>query len=175
MSTQRGQFVHATTYHSKNSKTGAYLSMTTTPNKTIKRGDIFYIIGDPENPPVGAEIWSDRAGIIVSNDTICKTSHAVEIVYISTSTTKRLSPTHIPVTSGNKQAIAICEQVHTVDVSRLTDYFGHITDEEMIDVENGILFGHGINRGRNPQGIFRKWENYIRTYHLPTTMKTTLH
>lgn len=146
----------------------------TTPKHNIKRGDIFYIIGDPENPPIGAEIWSDRAGIVISNDTICKTSNAIQIVYISTSQTKRLSPTHIPIISGNKKAIAICEQVHTVDISRITDQFGHITDEEMENVENGILFGQGINRGRNPQGIFRKWENYIRTYHLPTTANTKL-
>lgn len=142
--------------------------------KSIKRGDIFYIIGDPENPPIGAEIWSDRAGLIVSNDAICKSSDALEIVYVSTSQHKRLSPSHIRVTSGNKKAIALCEQVHTVDKSRLTDYFGHATDEEMQDVDAGILFGLGINRGCNPQGIFRKWENYIRKYKPPTTFKTTL-
>jgi len=78
------------------------------------------------------------------------------------------------VTSGNKKAIALCEQVHTVDKSRLTDYFGHATDDEMQDVDAGILFGLGINHGRNPQGIFRKWENYIRKYKLPTTFTTTL-
>lgn len=141
---------------------------------SIKRGDIFYIVGDPENPPIGSEIWSDRAGLIVSNDAICKSSNALEIVYVSTSKNKRLSPSHIEVTSGNKKAIALCEQVHTVDKSRLTDYFGHATDEEMNDVDAGILFGLGINHGRNPQGIFRKWENYIRKYKLPTTFTTTL-
>ncbi len=142
--------------------------------KSIKRGDIFYIVGDPENPPIGSEIWSDRAGIIVSNDAICKSSNALEIVYVSTSKNKKLSPSHIEVTSGNKKAIALCEQVHTVDKSRLTDYFGHATDEEMDDVDAAILFGLGINHGRNPQGIFRKWENYIRKYKLPTTFTTTL-
>lgn len=140
----------------------------------IQRGDIFYVTDDPENPAIGAEIWANRAGIIISNPTICKTSRAVQIVYISTSKNKRLSPTHIQVTSGNKQAIAICEQVHTVDISRLTDYFGHVNDEEMENVEGGVLFGQGINRGKNPQGIFKKWENYIRTYHLPTTSEITL-
>lgn len=138
--------------------------------RNLKRGDIFYIVGDPDNPPVGAEIWSDRAGLVVSSDPINKTSNAIEIVYVSTSQTKRLSPTHIPVTSGNKKAIAICEQVHTVDISRLTDYFGTATEEEMKDVDAGIMFGLGINRGTNPQGIFRKWENYMRKYHLPTTI-----
>ena len=147
---------------------------TKTHSKNIKRGDIFYVISDPDNPPIGAEIWSDRAGIIISNDTICRTSNAVEIVYISTSTRKQLSPTHVQIKSGKKDAIAICEQVHTVDISRLTDLFGHITDDEMENVENGILFGQGINRGKNPQGIFRKWENYIRKYHLPTTADTRL-
>lgn len=136
--------------------------------RQIHRGDIFYIIGDPNNPPIGSEIWSDRAGLIVSNDGINKTSNAVEIVYLSTSKSKRLSPSHIPVQSGNKTALAICEQIHTVDISRLTDYMGHVSDEEMENVDAGCLFGLQINHGRNPQGIFRKWENYLRTYDVLT-------
>lgn len=141
-------------------------------NRNIKRGDIFYIIGDPENPPIGSEIWSDRAALVVSNDGLNKTSGALEVVYVSTSETKRLSPTHIPVTSGNKTALAICEQIHTIDISRFTDYFGTATEEEMKDIDGALCFSLGINRGTNPQGIFRKWENYMRTYHLPATVET---
>lgn len=144
--------------------------MTTTNNikNRISRGDIFYIDGDPNNPPIGAEMWSDRAGLIVSNNGINNHSDAVQIVYLSTSKKKHLSPTHVSVTSGNKTAIAICEQIHTVDKSRLKDYFGSATESEMKEIDEALLFGLQINTGRNPQGIFRKWENYLRKYKILT-------
>ena len=133
-------------------------------NRNIKRGDIFYVTEDPEHPPIGAEIWPDRAGLIVSADVFNRTSHAVMIVYLSTSEKKKPCPTHIPVTSGNRTAIAQCEQIHTVDISRLTDYFGSVTAEEMDEVEAGMLFGLQINRGKNPQGIFRKYQRQLDKY-----------
>ena len=94
------------------------------PNEYPCNGEIYYIVNDPLQPSIGTELWSNRCGIIVSNNTNNKNSGFVEIVYLSTSTHKRLSPTHIPVISGTKKAIAICEQVHTVDNSRLKTYIG---------------------------------------------------
>lgn len=135
-------------------------------NRKLQRGDIFYIIDDPNNPPVGAEIWPDRAGLIVSNNAICGTSNCVKVVYLYT-TNRKDSPTHIKVTSGSKQATAMCEQIHSVDVSRLTSYFGHISDEEMEEIDAALMFSLGINTGTNPQGIFKKWERYVKTYRLP--------
>lgn len=133
-------------------------------NRTIQRGDILYIIGDDEHPPVGNEIWSDRMALVVSNNSLNKRSGILEIVYLSTSETKRLAPTHIPIKSGNKIALTQCEQVHTVDISRVKEYVGKATEEEMDEVDGALLFSLGINRGKNPQGIFRKWENYLKKY-----------
>ena len=62
-------------------------------NKDIKRGDIFYITDDPNRPAIGAEIWSDRPAIIVSNNVLNRTSKAIQIVYLSTSEKKKPSPT----------------------------------------------------------------------------------
>lgn len=142
------------------------------PNEYPCNGEIYYIVNDPLQPSIGTELWSNRCGIIVSNDTNNKNSGFVEIVYLSTSTHKRLSPTHIPVISGTKKAIAICEQVHTVDNSRLKTYIGNITQEEMSEIKPAILFGLGINKGLSPQGIFKKWEEYIKTYHLNEELDT---
>lgn len=148
------------------------LAMTTSKNQKIRRGDIFYIIGDPDQPPVGSEIWSDRAGLIVSNNGTNMASDAVEIVYLSTSENKRISPSHIHVTSGNKKALALCEQIHTVDKSRLTDLIGRATDEEMENITDALLFSLQINTGRNPQGLFHKWENYVRKYNIFSDKKS---
>ena len=142
------------------------MTKTCFPNEYPCNGEIYYIVNDPLQPSIGTEIWSNRCGIVVSNNTSNKNSGFVEIVYLSTSTHKRLSPTHIPIISGTKKAIAICEQVHTVDNSRLKTYIGTITEKEMADIHPAILFGLGINKGLSPQGIFKKWEEYIKTYHL---------
>lgn len=131
---------------------------------TFSRGDIFYIKDSDSQQPVGAEIWPNRAGLIISNDALNKSSGVVEIVYLSTSPRKRPSPTHVPVNSGTKKAIAMCEQIHTVDKSRLTDKIDHITDEEMVDIEEALLFSLQINTGRNPQGIFKKFERQLALY-----------
>lgn len=129
---------------------------------TIHRGDIFYIVGDPSQPPVGAEIWPDRMGLIISNEALNATSKAVEIVYLSTSPRKKPSPTHVCVTSDTKKATAMCEQIHTVDKSRLKDFIGSIPPEEMKDIEEALLFSLQINTGRNPQGIFKKFERQLQ-------------
>ena len=143
---------------------------------TPKRGDLFYIIENPNQPPIGKEIWSNRVGLIVSSDTLNKHSGFVEIVYVTTSAQKqkKLSPTHIAIQSGKKQATAMCEQIHTVDNSRLKNKIGHVPEEQMQEINEGLLFGLCINSGLNPQGIFHKWESYINAYpNLKTAIQHT--
>lgn len=133
-------------------------------NMTIERGDIFYVTGDPAKPPVGAEIWPDRPALVVSNNVLNKSSKAIQVVYLSTSDKKRPSPTHVNVTSGTKTAVAMCEQVHTVDASRLTDRVGKALPAEMDDVDGALMFALQINKGKNPQGIFKKYMRLLDQY-----------
>lgn len=131
-----------------------------------KRGDIYYITDNPNKPSIGTEIWANRIGVIVSHDSGNKNSGFVQVVYLSTSQRKRLGPTHIPVLSGKKAAMALCEQIYTVDNSRLKTYIGHATEAEMENISQGMMFGLGINYGTSPQGIFHKWENMLIEYNL---------
>ena len=84
--------------------------------RDIRRGDIFYIKNDDN--AVGFEQKKTRPAIIVSNDANNRASGVVEIVYLTTSQKHRPLPTHIRV-RGYVPSIALCEQVVTVDVSRL--------------------------------------------------------
>lgn len=131
------------------------------------RGQIYYVASDPANTPIGAEIWSDRPGLIVSNDTTNKTSGAVEIVYLTTSLHRRPSPLLVKVISGNRSAMANCSQVHSVDKSRLHQLIGTITAEELTDIDKALCFSLGIDQ-QNYRSAFKKWENYIREYHIET-------
>lgn len=129
------------------------------------RGQIYYVTSDPSSVPIGAEIWSDRPGLIVSNDITNKTSGAVQVVYLTTSIHRRPSPLLVKVTSGNRPAMANCSQIHSVDKSRLRQTLGTVTEKELADVDKALCFSLGIGQ-QNYRSIFKKWENYIREYHI---------
>ena len=130
-------------------------------NEHPARGEIYYILEDPARPESGSETWSNRPGLIVSNDVLNRTSGAVSVVFLSTSPRRRPSPTHAEVTSGTKKAMALCEQIQTVDKSRLDGYIGSATREEMDDVDGAILFALQINKSKRPDGIFRKYQRQL--------------
>ena len=97
-------------------------------DRDIRRGDIFYIKNDDN--AVGFEQKKTRPAIIVSNNANNRASGVVEIVYLTTSQKHRPLPTHIRV-RGYVPSIALCEQVVTVDVSRLMERIGCCSYDEM--------------------------------------------
>lgn len=135
-------------------------------NDKILRGDIYYVASADDVTPIGCEIWSDRPALVVSNDTTNQTAGVVEVVYLSTSMKKRPTPLHVRVRSGSRNAIAMCGQIHTVDKSRLRQKLGSVTETEMSTVDKALCFSLGINE-ESYRSLFKKWENYIREYHIP--------
>lgn len=131
----------------------------------LLRGHIYYVESNAMSTPIGSEIWSDRPALIVSNDTLNKTSGVVQIVYLTTSIKRHATPLLIPVISGSKQALANCSQVHSVDKSRVKQCMGQVTDEQMHEVDEALAMSLGFNQNRY-RGLFKKWENYIREYNL---------
>lgn len=129
----------------------------------VRRGDIFYIYEDPNAPAIGSEEWPDRAGLVISADALCRTSRVLTIVWLTT-TNQKLCPSHVTVHSGNRVATALCEHPESADISRFGTKYGTVSKKEMEEVEQGLLYGHGINAGTNPQGIFHKWERYAKKY-----------
>lgn len=135
-------------------------------NDKILRGDIYYVASADDVTSIGCEIWSDRPALVVSNDTTNQTAGVVEVVYLSTSMKKRPTPLHVRVRSGSRNAIAMCGQIHTVDKSRLRQKLGSVTETEMSTVDKALCFSLGINE-ESYRSLFKKWENYIREYHIP--------
>lgn len=107
----------------------------------IKRGDIFYV---NRSETIGSEQRSGRPAIIVSNPVCNEHSPVVEVVYLTSQNKKHL-PTHVRIESAGRRSIALCEQITTVDVTRLGDYKGHLTDEEMEQVDAALLRSLGIH------------------------------
>lgn len=101
----------------------------------IHRGDVFYV---NRSETVGSEQRSGRPAIIVSNPACNEHSPVVEVVYL-TCQYKKPMPTHVRIESIGRRSTALCEQISSVDVSRLGDYKGHLTDEEMAKVDQALV------------------------------------
>jgi mRNA interferase MazF len=139
--------------------------------KRYQRGDIWMVAEDPLRPPVGTELWSNRPAIIVSNNVTGNHSGFVQIVYLTTSARKRSGPTHImvpaPMTGRNQppgEVMALCEQIHTVDVSRLRKPLGALSRNRMHEIDQAIALTLSIGRNPDSYGLFKKWEQYIQVH-----------
>lgn len=138
------------------------------------RGSVWLVDADPSRPPVGTEIWPDRPAVVVSNDVSNARSGFVSVVYLSSSPRKRSSPVHVPVPpgAGRKPSMALCEQVHTVDVSRLVRRMGTVPSNTMNQVNDALRIAMGLSGPDGSRSLFRKWESYIREYGIDIKAET---
>ena len=113
--------------------------------KDVKRGQIYYVI--PKNP-VGHEISKGRPAVIISNDEINTKLETVEVVYLTTKVSV-ISPTRINITATGILSSVICEQISTVDKSRIDRYVGDCTPDEMKIIEEAMLTSLGIKRAKD--------------------------
>lgn len=134
---------------------------------SFKQGQIYHVASSLDTKPVGAEIWPDRPAVIISNDVLNETSQVVSIVYLTRSSRKRVSPTHVPVMSDGKPAIAMCEQIQTVDKSRLRDCLGQVTPEEMGNLSLAISAALDLTNLKGTTGWLQKWARYLEKYVTP--------
>lgn len=111
-------------------------------NGMVYRGEIYYVL--PEGNEVGCEQRSGRPGIVVSNNLNNKNAATVEVVYLTTKEKKPLI-THVFIDSAQRPSTAICEQITTVDKTRLNDYYGKLTQGEMEAVEVAIMASLGLD------------------------------
>lgn len=109
-------------------------------NRTILRGDIYYI--KKHEDAVGNEQYSNRPGIIVSNDIGNEHANIVEVVYL-TSGRKKLLPTHTQVMC-HIPSTALCEQIVTVAKERVGEFIRCCTDDEIERIDKAIMISLGL-------------------------------
>ena len=112
----------------------------TFPANAMRRGEIYWV--DIPNA-IGHELMKDRPAIIVSCDALNDNSPVVQVVYCSASPKKAL-PEHITIRSTEQISTALCENVYTVDKSRVGRFVGRCTRREMEQVDLGLLSGLGL-------------------------------
>lgn len=130
-----------------------------------RKGDVWLVASDPENPSVGTEIWSNRPAVVVSADMLNRRAGFCQVVYLTNSTSKRSGPTHVPVPShdGRGDSLALCEQIHSVDCSRMRRKLGYIPGPQMRDIDSGLAMALSLGIPAGANGLLRKWEDYIKT------------
>lgn len=101
----------------------------------IYRGDIYYI---EKAGYTGSEQEAGRPAIIVSNDQCNQYSPTVEVVYLTTQPKADL-PTHVTIRSTRKESTALCEQIDSISTSRIGDFIGTATDDEMIRINTALM------------------------------------
>ncbi|CAN5225832.1 type II toxin-antitoxin system PemK/MazF family toxin [soil metagenome] len=100
----------------------------------MNRGDVYWV---DLNPTMGSEINKLRPCVLVGATPINKARRTVVIVPLSSSTKAR-PPLTISVICLDKQVTAICDQIRTVDKSRLKDQAGCLSEKDLIVLDEGL-------------------------------------
>ena len=109
----------------------------------IKRGEIWYV---EKGSAIGSEQASGRPAVVISNDLNNTHSPTVEVVYLTTKPKHNL-PTHVTIRSLRRISTALCEQITTVAVERIGNYYGRVTADEMEGIESAIRISLGLQAG----------------------------
>lgn len=114
-------------------------------NLRVHKGEIYYINNSPYYVPSGTEIAKDRPGVVVSSNEIDDNCEEYGCVIVPlTSKPKYFSDFHCTIHSSGRPSTVLAEQVKYIDKSRLGDYIGTVSDEEMADIERCIERVFGI-------------------------------
>ena len=105
----------------------------------MKRGDIYMARLDPV---IGSEQGGRRPVLIVQNDRGNRYSPTVIVVPLTGSEKKGRLPTHVLLPGGEggvqKPSVVLCEQVRTLEKTRLTRYMGSLDAENLREVERAL-------------------------------------
>lgn len=111
--------------------------------KQVKRGEIYYV---EKAGYTGSEQSGGRTAVIVGNEIGNEKSPVVLMVYLTTRY-KPCMPTHVNV-DCREPSTALCEQIFTIDKSRLGDYIKTASDTEMQEIDKALAVSLNLTPGR---------------------------
>lgn len=135
----------------------------------IKRGYIYHVSECKFHidNSIGSEMWSNRPAVVISNNLINKYSNCVSIIYLTTMTKSSYKPrpSHVSVMSNNKEAVALCDQIYTVDKLRLDYLIGEVDEETIREIDIALAATYSIAGNKVTSdivhGFFTKWSQYV--------------
>ncbi len=114
----------------------------------MKRGELYYADLDPV---IGSEQGGMRPVLIIQNDLGNRFSPTVIILPLTSKVNKTPLRTHVPLLppqGGIKRpSIILCEQVRTLEKSRLLGRLGALSREKMALVEKALAAAVGVEDG----------------------------
>lgn len=113
--------------------------------REIKRGDMYYA---NLNPITGSEQGGIRPVLILQNDKGNRYSPTTIVAALTSRQTKSELPTHVTLTAVflERKSIIMLEQIRTIDKSRLLDYIGSLSEENMKLVNEALAVSLGIEQ-----------------------------
>lgn len=100
----------------------------------MNRGDIYWV---DLNPTKGSEINKMRPCVIVSATPINQARRTVVVIPLSTAARARY-PIAVEVFCLDKKAVAVCDQIRTIDKSRLIKPAGTLSQKDLDIIEDGL-------------------------------------
>ena len=110
----------------------------------VNRGDIYYANLSPSQ---GCEQGGCRPVVIVQNNLGNKHAPTTIVVPLTSRLTKKPLPTHIIVGTSCGllcESVALCEQIRTVDKSRLTTKLGLVDGATMDNIDKALKISLGL-------------------------------
>lgn len=124
----------------------------------FQRGDIYFIRLDSS---IGSEQSGTRPAVILQNDVGNTYSPTLIVATLTSKTEKKAAqPTHCLVEPEKLEpSIVQAEQIFTIDKSRVQNFAGHLTPEEMSRVDDAVK----ISLALNPMGSIQKLKPIVRS------------
>jgi mRNA interferase MazF len=111
----------------------------------IRRGDIIYA---DLSPVIGSEQGGVRPVLVIQNDIGNKYSPTVIVAAITSQINKAKLPTHVELAAEEygitKDSVILLEQIRTIDKKRLKEKIGHLSDDLMKKVDEGLQISFGL-------------------------------
>jgi mRNA interferase MazF len=100
----------------------------------MNRGDIYLVNLDPT---IGSEIKKTRPCVLMGATPI-NTARSTVVVIPLSSQAKINPPITVSVTCQTLQVAAVCDQIRSVDKSRLVKQIGQLSTKELERIEDGL-------------------------------------
>jgi mRNA interferase MazF len=106
----------------------------------VTRGDVYWVNFDPAR---GGEVRKQRPAIIVSNDAANRALNRVQVVPLTSNTSRVYSAEALVLVDGRPHK-AMADQIRTVAKERLSDYVGTLSAVDLAGVERALRFQLGL-------------------------------
>lgn len=107
----------------------------------MKKYEIYYC---DLSPVVGSEQGGYRPCVIIQNDVGNRYSPTIIVAACTTSKTKSRVPTHFFTKVNNIDNVVLCEQLRTIDKSRVKNYVGEIPENEREIFDKKLMVSLGL-------------------------------